>query len=181
MSTHEDAFGIYSMYVYECQYADSMGYINCFSPYQLQAVVDSFYVSIVFHSGSSKAQQIAAELIPLFIASEYSSMPDIPAEIVNLPPFSGVVKYLRGPISATKISSDLSALLENASYSGVWFRADNQTKTYKAVILFSSSEEKEKFEHNIPDSGIIRSDNNSLFIQRKEIERQTSKFGEFGF
>ena len=181
MPTREDAFGIYSMYVHQCQHADSMGYIDCFSPYQLQAVVDSFYVSIVFHSGSSQAQQIAGELIPLFTSSEHSSMPDIPAEIETLPPFSGVIKYLRGPISVSKASNDLAALLENVDYRGVWFKTYRQAKSYKAAILFSSSQEKEKFEQNIPDSDILRSDNNTLFLQRKEIERLPSQFGEFGF
>ena len=181
MPTREDAYGIYSMHVFRCRYADSLGTINCFSPYQLQAVVDNFYVSIVFPSGSTRAQQIAGELIPLYISSEQSSMPDIPKEIATLPPFSGIVKYLRGPLSLPHASRDLTALLKNAAYKDVWFRADQQTKTYKAVIFFSSSEEKEKLIQTLPDSDILSFDGDALFIQRKEIENEPSKAGEFGF
>ena len=181
MPAREDAYGIYSMHVYRCQHADSLGSIDCFSPYQLQAVVDNLYISIVFHSGSTRAQQIAGELIPLYVSVEHSSMPDIPEEIASLPPFSGVVKYLRGPLSVSKTSRDLAALLKDVAYRGVWFRADTQTKTYKAAILFSSSEEKEKFKQIIPSSDILRSDDHVLFIQRKEMESEPSKLGEFGF
>ena len=181
MPTREDAYGIYSMHVFRCQQADSMEYINCFSPYQLQAVVGNFYVSIVFPSGSTRAQQIASELIPLYISSEQSSMPDIPEEIGASPPFSGIVNYLRGPLSLPHVSRDLTVLLKDVAYRGVWFRADRQTKTYKAVILFSSSEEKEKFQQILPDSDILRSDADVLFIQRKEMESEASKVGEFGF
>ena len=181
MPGREDAYGIYSMYVHRCQYADSLGYIDCFSPYQLQAAVDNFYVSIVFHSGSTQAQQIAGELIPFYTSAKYSPMPDIPEEIATSPPFSGVVKYLRGPISVSTESRDLTALLEKVAYQGVWFRADPQTKTYKAVILFSSSDEKEKFMQTFPPSDVLSSDGVALFIQRKEMESKPSKSGEFGF
>ena len=38
MPTPEDAFGIYSLHVFRCQRADTLGCIDCLSPYQLQAV-----------------------------------------------------------------------------------------------------------------------------------------------
>ena len=181
MPTREDAYGIYSINVYRCQHADSMEYINCFSPYQLQAVVDNFYISIVFPSGSAQAQQTAYELIPLYISVEQSSIPDIPEEIATSPPFSGIVKYLKGPISVFNSSRDLTMLLKNVAYRGVWLSANQQTKTYKAIIIFSSSEEKEKFRQTIPVTDILRFDGDALFIQRKELENEPSKAGEFGF
>ena len=177
----EDAYGIYSMHVFRCQQADSMGYINCFSPYQLQAVVDNFYVSIVFPSGSTKAEQMAGELIPLYVSANRSFFPDIPEEIATSPPFSGVVKYLRGPLSVSHASRDLTALLKDATYRGVWFSADRPTKTYTAAILFSSSGEKEKLKQSIPESDIFRSDEDALFIRRKEKEDEAVRSGGFGF
>jgi hypothetical protein len=181
MPTREDAYGIYSMHVFRCQQADSMGYIDCFSPYQLQAVVDNIYISIVFPSGSSQAKQLAGELIPLYCKAENSSMPDIPEEIATSPPFSGVVKYLRGPISVSNASRDLTALLKNVAYRGVWFIAGPQTKSYKAAILFPSSEALEKWKQAIPESDILRSDNEAIIILRKEKETEPVKSGEFGF
>jgi hypothetical protein len=172
MPTPEDAFGIYSMHVFRCQHADSMGFINCFSPYQLQAVVDNFYVSIVFPSGSEQAQEIASELISLFIPAAHSSMPAIPVQIESSPPFSGKVKYLKGPISVSTASSDLSTILKNSEYQGVWLKADLQTKTYKAAILFSSSEEMGKFKRSITAANTILSDNGVCIIQRQEKERE---------
>ena len=181
MPSSEDAYGIYSMHVFRCQQADSMGYIDCFSPYQLQAIVDNLYISIVFPSGSDRAQQIAGELIPLYIKTEHSSMPDIPGEIGNSPPISGAVKYLRGPLSVSSTSRDLTALLKDVPYRGVWFRADPQTKSYRVAILFSASDEMEKFKQTLPDTEILSYENDMLIIRRKEKESETSKSGEFGF
>jgi len=195
MPNRNDAFGIYSMHVFRCQQADSIGAIDCASPYQLQAVVDNFYISIVFPSGSARAQQLAGELIPLFVKGENSSLPDnhqeikaensvlpdIPPDIAISPPYSGIVKYLKGPIAISSTSRDLTALLKDVAFRGVWFRADPQTKSYKAAILFSSPEAKEAFEKTIPDSDIFLSDDNLLLIKRKEIEPPPSKSGEFGF
>ena len=181
MPSREDAFGIYSMNVHRCQQADSMGFINCFAQYQLLSVIDNYYVSIVFPSGSAKAQQIATELISLYVSANKSTMPGIPEEFSTLPPFSGVIKYLKGPISVSSESKDLSILLKNAAYKGVWFKPDNQTKSYKAVILFSSPDEMRKFRLTIQDSDIIKAGDDSLFIQRKEVERGVTESGEFGF
>jgi len=175
MPSREDAFGIYSMHVFRCQHADSLGYIDCISPYQLQAVVNNSYISIVFPSGSSKAQQIASELITLYISAEHLSMPAIPGELKSSPPFSGIVKYLKGPISVSSASRDLTALLKNVDYQGVWFQADSQTKSYRAVILFSSSDEQEKFKQTIPESDILHADKDSLFIRRNEKENEPSR------
>ena len=181
MPDWNDAFGIYSMHVFRCQQADSLGAIDCASPYQLQAVVDNLYISIVYPSGSERAQQLAGELIPLLVKAENSSLPDIPPDIAISPPYSGIIKYLRGPISVSGTSRDLTALLKDVAYRGVWFRADPQTKSYRAAVLFPSLEAKEAFVKNIPDSDIFLSDDNALLIRRKEIEPQPSKSGEFGF
>ena len=181
MPGRNDAYGIYSMHVFRCRQADSIGAIDCSSPYQLQTVVENFYISIVFPSGSDRAQQIAGELIPLFVKAENSSLPDIPQEIASSPPYSGIVKYLKGPISVSGTSRDLSALLKDVVYQGVWFRADPQTKSYKAAILFSSPEAKEAFVKMVSNSDIFLSDGDALFIRRKEIEPQPSKSSDFGF
>ena len=175
MLNPENAFGIYSMHVFRCQSADSLGAIDCFSPYQLQAVVDNLYISIVFPSGSTKAQQIAGELIPLFIPAKQSSMPSIPDLIGSSPPFSGIVKYLKGPISVSSASRDLTALLKNMDYIGVWFKPDNPTKTYKAAILFPSFEAIEKFKLSNPEIEMIQLEQNILLISRQEKESESSK------
>jgi hypothetical protein len=225
MPTCNDAFGIYSIHAGRCQQADTMGMINCFSPYQLQTAINNYYVSIVFPSGSAKAQQIATELIPRYFSAQHSSQPgipektgssqpgipqktgssqpgtpqktgssqpgipqktgssrpDIPDDLAASPPFSGVIKYLRGPISVSGASRDLTAILKDTPFRGVWFRHKKKKKSYQAVILFSSSEEQEKFKQTIPASDVFRSADDTLFIRRNEIIKEPSKTGEFGF
>ena len=57
MPTPEDAYGIYSLHVFRCQRADTLGCIDCLSPYQLQTVCGNRYVSLEFPSGSERAQR----------------------------------------------------------------------------------------------------------------------------
>ena len=67
MPTPEDAFGIYSLHVFRCQRADTLGCIDCLSPYQLQAVAGNKYVSVVFPSGSAAAKSKADAVIRYYL------------------------------------------------------------------------------------------------------------------
>lgn len=75
MPTPEDAFGIYSLHVFKCSRADTLGCIDCLAPYQLQAVAGSKYISVVFPSGSAAAQSKVDELIRLYVPMEENGNP----------------------------------------------------------------------------------------------------------
>ena len=67
MPTPEDAYGIYSLHVFRCQRADTLGCIDCLSTYQLQTVCGNLYVSLVFPSGTKKAKQQADDILRAII------------------------------------------------------------------------------------------------------------------
>lgn len=98
MPTAEDAFGIYSLHVFRCQRADTLGCIDCLSPYQLQAVAGDKYVSVVFPSGSATAKSKVDELIRYYLPMDGKDNPEIPELLNEMSPYSGKLKFLRGPI-----------------------------------------------------------------------------------
>lgn len=161
LPTPEDAFGIYSMLVFRCQRADTLGCIDCLSPYQLQAVAGNKYISVVFPSGSASAQRLADELIRNYLPDmDNAPQPSFPQKLVKEPPYSGVLKYVRGPISATNVSRDLGKILENKSYKGAWYRKEKGSNLFQVYIL---------------------TEEDSIYLEGEEQEDDTPDTGPFGF
>lgn len=181
MPTPEDAFGIYSMHVYRCQQVDTLDMINCFSPYQLQAVIANLYISIVFPSGSSKAQGLAPELLPLYVMAPGLSKPEFPETIFTKPPYSGNIKFLRGSLSTSSASNDLATLMQEIKYVGIWFANDKKAKTYQAYIQFTSETEKNKLKASLSEADVIKEEQNILYIKRKEKPTTPTSTTPFGF
>lgn len=181
MPTPEDAFGIYSLHIFKCSRADTLGCIDCLAPYQLQAVVGSKYVSVVFPSGTNAAKSKVDELIRLYLPMDGKEQPHIPEALGVSAPYSGVVKLLRGPISVSGVSMSLSHLLDGVIYSGVWFIADKPSKSYKALIEVSDKEEIEKLKKKASPDDILRSCETFLLVKGKENVKEEDKCDGFGF
>lgn len=181
MPSPADAFGIYSLHVFKCQRADTLNCIDCLSPYQLQAVAGNKYISVVFPSGSSAARHVADELIRIYIPMDKKENPEIPDILGLTSPYSGSVKYLKGPVAISGISTSLTELLTNITYTGIWFVADKPAKSYRALVFCSDEKECAKLKAKIQTSGIIRSENNYILFTNKEKEKPDTEYGSFGF
>lgn len=181
MPTPEDAFGIYSLHVFRCQRADTLGCIDCLSPYQLQAVVGNKYVSVVFPSGSTVAKSKVDGLIRQFLPMDGRDNPAIPELLKEISPYSGKLKFLRGPIGISGISTSLMHYLEDISYTGVWFIVDKSSKSYRALVCVEEVKEVEKLKEKVPASDIIQSGNDFIYLTGKEQEKQGDDHGSFGF
>ncbi len=181
MSSPEDAFGIYSLHIFKCARADNEGCIDCLSPYQLQAVVGSRYVSVVFPSGSEAARRLADQLVRHYAPAEGLPQPAVPEALGVSLPYSGRVKLLRGPISVSSASTSLSRLLDGVAYTGVWFIADKPGKGYKALIQFSGEKEKAKVASQIAAADRLAEGPDFLYIFGKEKETEEEDYGGFGF
>lgn len=181
MPTPEDAFGIYSLHVFKCSRADTLGCIDCLAPYQLQAVAGSKYISVVFPSGSAAAQSKVDELIRLYVPMEENGNPRIPETLGITLPYSGKLKLLRGPISVSGASMSLSNLLEGITYSGVWFIADRPAKGYRALIEVTDPKETEILKKKVAAPDILKAGETYLFIKGCEKETEQDDHGGFGF
>jgi len=180
-SSPEDAFGIYSMHVFRCQRADTLGCIDCLSPYQLQAVVGNKYISVVFPSGSAAAQQSVDELIRKYIVMDGKDKPGFPKQLITHSPYSGEIEYTRGPISVSNVSKDLSVLLKKTAYSGAWIKKDKVSNTYQAYIQFSGEETSKQIKERMISTNILAEGDNFLFIRGEEKEDDSPDYGPFGF
>lgn len=188
MPSPEDAFGIYSLHVFRCARADTLGCIDCLSPYQLQTVAGSRYVSVVFPSGSAKAQAGADEVIRLYVSPEGEGRPKIPEKLSLGLPYSGRLKYLRGPISVSGVSMSLASLLQNTAYRGVWFIAEKADAGFRAWIEWKNPADKERVKTRLSEGNLFRSsailsegeDYLYFSAQEKEEEGEEGQ-GGFGF
>lgn len=189
MPSPEEAFGIYSLHIFRCGRADTLGCIDCLSRYQLQAVAGNRYASVVFPSGSARAERLADELIRLYIPLEGQLRPDIPEDLREERPYSGRLKYLKGPISVSGISASLAALLKEGGYTGVWFVSDKtDPEGYRVWIDWKEAADKEALKTALATGDIFREQRILregetylyLFLREKE-ESEEEDHGGFGF
>lgn len=179
MPTPEDAYGIYSLHVFRCQRADTLGCIDCLSPYQLQTVCGNRYVSLVFPFGSERAKQQADAVLCHFLSGEEAEKVEFPVAFQSLSPKSGTLKFLRGKIGLSEVSSSLTHLLEGIQYTGVWFVEEDDQ--YRAVVCFETPDQLEALRKKLP-AGQIRN-TGDLFLEcvGKEDENDSEPDGLFGF
>ena len=181
MPTPEDAFGIYSIHVFKCIQADLNDEINCLSTYQLQTVVGNCYVSLVFISGSEKAKTNANKLLLQYTSDIEGEKIVFPEQIPVSGTYSGVLKFLRGPISLSSAQFSLSTLLQGVSFKGVWLSPTEKEEENQALILFENTETMISFREKIAPSDIINSAEAWLFIKRKEPKKPANNSSPFGF
>lgn len=181
MPSAEDAFGIYSLHIFKCQRADMLGCLDCLSPYQLQAVVGNKYASVVFPSGSEGAKEAADELLCLYLPMDDKDDPKIPELLAVSAPYSGVVKYLKGPISVSGVSTSLAALVKNIPYSCIWFVAGKEVDSYRALIYMSDNTAATELQKRLTSSDILEQGKDFFYIKGVEKEEASDEHDDFGF
>ena len=181
MPTPEDAFGIYSVHVFKCIQTDINSEINCLSSYQLQKVVGNCYVSLVFISGSEKARTNANELLLQYTSDIEGEKVVFPKQIAVSEVYSGVLKFLRGPISLSGAQFSLSTLLQGVPFTGVWLVPTEKEDENQALILFENAETMISVREKLAPSDIINSAEAWLFIKCKEPKKPTNNSSPFGF
>jgi len=180
MSSPENAFGIYSLHTFKCLRADTLGYFNCLSAYQFQAVAGNRYISVVFPSGSAKARKNADELFSLYINPSGLKRIDIPERISLVSPYSSRLKYLKGNLSVSNAQPTLHQWLEGISYSCIWLEVDKPVKGNKALIYPSGDEDIEALKKRIPKEEVIEYSKDYIYVKcpkKEEVESHDS----FGF
>jgi hypothetical protein len=182
MPSPEDAFGIYSLHTFRCLRADTLGCIDCFSPYQLQAVSGNNYVSVVFPSGSNAAGENADKVLRMYVSMDDNrEVPAIPAVLKTEWPYSGRLKYLKGPLSVSTTGSSLSRLVQDISYTGIWFEQEKRSKSYRALIYLANQEDMEKIKEKVSSSDILENTVDYIYISGSEAGDAGDDSGVFGF
>ena len=167
MNTPLDAFGIYSINVFKCLRADSLGRFDCLSKYQLQAVDGNAYVSIVFQSGSHAARKAADELYQMYVADGKNGV-NIPGQLTYMTArsSSGTVKYMKGKLGLNNVDSSLADLLEGMNGYEVWYVDNTESKSRVALFLLPNGKDCTLLQKKIPKEKIIRK--GEKFVMMKE-------------
>ncbi|MDL2212521.1 hypothetical protein LJC29_00960 [Bacteroides sp. OttesenSCG-928-N06] len=181
MPTPADAYGIYSMHVFRCQRADTLGTINCLSAYQYQMAVGSRYISIVFPSGSSLARQLAPSLAAHFLPSAAQDPPiAFPAPLPVEAPYSGRVKFVRGPLSALGASVGLYTLLKDIAFASAWFVGEKTADDFRALVFLPDAAEGDKLKARLAPNDVLDEGNGWLLVRGVEVDEEKGD-GGFGF
>ena len=69
MSDPKAAFGIYSVYSFRCDSIAGPGEFNCGTRWQLQAVRDNYYLSVILSAGTTDEYRYASEIAEKLLAS----------------------------------------------------------------------------------------------------------------
>lgn len=183
MPTPEDAFGIYSMHVFRCEWVDTFGFINCLSSYQHQSVIGNLYVSIVFPSGSSAAKSMVSDLLKYFLSldtvnHQRPSFPSFPG-IDSV--YSGQVKFVRGPLSALNASVGMYNLVKDNIFARAWFTAKGDEDAFFTRVYFESAADKEAFKEKLTTGKLLEENELSLYIEAEEPIEEDNDAGPFGF
>lgn len=182
LPTAENAFGIYSMHVFRCERADTLGFTNCLSPYQYQAVAGNLYVSIVFPSGSAAAKRMAHDVLEYYVdASADNIQPYFPSFPGIESVYSGHVKFVRGPLSALNASVGMYNLVKDTPFYGAWFAAKKGEDTFRTIIAFESAADKNAFKEKLTTGSILEEDELYLYIEGQEPAEEENDAGPFGF
>ena len=132
-------------------------------------------------SGSSAAKDAVDELIRLYLPMDGKEAPQIPEILGIRSPYSGAVKYLRGPISVSNASTSLAELLEDCPFTGVWFVGERKTDYFQALIYVKDQKTLKRWDEKISASSCIRKGDDFIYIKGTEEETADEGHGDFGF
>jgi hypothetical protein len=148
MNDPKAAYGIFSIYTYNCDSDEGPGQFNCGTKWQLQTVKGDYYLSAILSAGTvdefTYASRIAASLLAKINADEFEpGFPFISGAFENL---EGKVRYGRGSLSLDNGIS-VSAAIRGRSLTDLWQISD--IPEYEGIVVtaitFASGEERESF------------------------------------
>ena len=183
MPTPEDAFGIYSLHTFKCLQADTDDCINCTSTYQFQMTTGNYYISLVFTSGTEKARINAKVLLQRYLSDIKRDNIYIPEQIQPIisQPYSGVLKFLRGPISISSAQLSLANTLKDIEINGVWFFPSDKENENRALIIFNDVDTANSVHDKIEPDDIVGYSETWLHIRCRDTKKSDENNGPFGF
>lgn len=132
MINSESAFGIFSIFRYQCSKEDTITQYICITKYQVQTAVGEYYISISNSVGNSTSQKLSMNLLENYLSKIDSKPYELPMFLVanKLNGFKKEIKIIKGEMG-----------LQNG-YPAWW---DLLTQFYGYTIYIISAERDDKF------------------------------------
>ncbi len=158
MPTPEDAFGIYSLHTFSSVVSDTINRFDCHSKNQLQTVVGSNYISIVYDKSCDGVKQGAVELLGIYTGNIDKTPVNIPEIVTGIaPPASGVLKYLRGPLAIMNSYGELESVVSGIKDYRIWINKDKTTGKRIATLFYNNQNLSDLLKERVSATKIIAS------------------------
>jgi hypothetical protein len=153
MTDAETAFGIYSISTHKCDKQDTLTKWICITPFQVQAAVGKFYVSIANEKGTKDTEKQTVELLEKILLKQTEKLFELPETFTTKidPKNYNSVKFIRGDLGLQNCFPSWQDMFSGfKNYNTYILQLDNdQQYTYLSKVSFNTSEEASRFLNSI--------------------------------
>lgn len=156
MNNAKSAFGIFSVSRYKCNLNNTITKYICITPYQVQAAIGKFYVSISNDAGNGESQNLTTDLFKKVLTRIKEVGFDLPKTFHEgiFDSHKDRIKYLKGRLGLQNGFPAWSEMFDSYSNYEIYLMPIELEKGYFYIsqIKFGSEKEKQKFiAGNLPE------------------------------
>ncbi|MCX6169422.1 MAG: hypothetical protein NTX65_08780 [Ignavibacteriales bacterium] len=149
MNNEEAAFGIFSVSRFKCALSDTLAKYICITPYQVQAAVGKFYISIANDKGNKEAQNLTISLFKNVLAKTKEAAFELPAIFhkKSFDSYKNQMKFMKGKLGLQNGFPNWLDLFEDYSNYEIYLLPIENKKDYAYIsqIKFESAKEMQRF------------------------------------
>jgi hypothetical protein len=172
----ESAYGIMSISTFKCSERDTITRWICISPFQVQAAVGKYYISIANDKGNKEVEQLTVALFEKILSKQKEILFELPKNFANELIFKnrGKVKYIKGDLGLQNGFSSWQEMFSGFSGYNIFILPLNKENTYSnlAKIDFKSNIDAVRF---INSTGIKFDSSQNYFSSAKGKELREVK------
>jgi hypothetical protein len=149
MVDEESAFGMFSISTHKCEKQDTITKWICISPFQVQAAIGRFYISIANEKGSKKVEELTIALLKKILAKQKVKPFEIPisfAKKIDSINYNKV-KFVKGDLGLQNGFPTWQEMFSSyKNYTIYVLQLDNEKLyTFFSKVNFNSVEDANKF------------------------------------
>lgn len=149
MIEEETAFGIFSISTHKCTLQDTLTKWICITPFQVQAAVGKFYISIANEKGNKTTEKLSIELLQIILSKQKEKLFILPDSIARLTDAKNInkVKFIKGDLGLQNGFPEWQDLFANFKNYTIYILPLDNDKfyTYLSKVNFQSAEDASRF------------------------------------
>ncbi len=149
MIDEETAFGIFTVSIHKCAKNDTLTKWICITPFQVQAAVGKFYISIANEKGNKLTGKFSVELLQIILSKQKEKLFALPDQIVRLTDLKNInkVKFIKGDLGMQNGFPEWQDLFSNFKNYSIYILPSDSDKYYTnlAKVSFQSAQDAYSF------------------------------------